>query len=203
MKPVIWIVGGISLIVAMTGCARITTQVVEKPRVDQELKGNRGFLVGKAPAAPETSKSRKILETNVEIATMEELNPWKKSKAPQSQPQHPKPSSQAQPAPVSQRQVNFTPAEGDLDITPIRSSKPAAQRAEVVAASTSYTVKSGDTLEKIALKVYGDSSEWRRIYQANKDKLSSPSRIYPGQKIAIPAWDLPKRTRRADSSDLK
>lgn len=48
-----------------------------------------------------------------------------------------------------------------------------------------YIVKSGDTLSKIALKFYNNSSEYEKIFKANKD-LKNPGDIKPGQKIIIP-----------------
>lgn len=49
-----------------------------------------------------------------------------------------------------------------------------------------YTVKSGDSLSKIAKHVYGDASKWHRIYDANKDKIKNPDLIHPGQEFTIP-----------------
>jgi nucleoid-associated protein YgaU len=49
-----------------------------------------------------------------------------------------------------------------------------------------YVVQSGDTLSKIAQKYYGDASLYTKIFQANRDQLSDPNRISPGQKLRIP-----------------
>lgn len=49
-----------------------------------------------------------------------------------------------------------------------------------------YTVSSGDTLSKIAKHFYNDGNEWQRIFNANRDVLSNPDRIYPGQHLRIP-----------------
>jgi phage tail protein X len=49
-----------------------------------------------------------------------------------------------------------------------------------------YKVHRGDTLAKVAEKVYGDSSCWRPIYDANRNKLSSPNIIYAGMTLTIP-----------------
>jgi nucleoid-associated protein YgaU len=49
-----------------------------------------------------------------------------------------------------------------------------------------YTIKSGDTLSKIAKQYYGNANEWRRIYDANKSTITDPDKIFPGQKIIIP-----------------
>ncbi len=52
------------------------------------------------------------------------------------------------------------------------------------AAANTYTVQSGDNLSKIGSK-YGVS--WQQIFEANRDKLSDPDKIYPGQELTIPS----------------
>lgn len=54
-------------------------------------------------------------------------------------------------------------------------------------AATYHTVEAGDTLSKIALKVYGDLHKYPLIFEANKPMLSDPDKIYPGQVLRIPA----------------
>jgi len=49
-----------------------------------------------------------------------------------------------------------------------------------------YEVVSGDTLSAIAKREYGNANEWRRIFEANRDVIDDPDRIYPGQKLKIP-----------------
>ena len=49
-----------------------------------------------------------------------------------------------------------------------------------------YTVKSGDTLSKIAKEFYGNANDYNKIFEANKDQLSSPDRINAGQELKIP-----------------
>jgi len=51
---------------------------------------------------------------------------------------------------------------------------------------TTYTVVAGDSLSKIAKRKYGDASEWRKIYEANKDTIDDPDLIHPGQVLRIP-----------------
>ena len=50
----------------------------------------------------------------------------------------------------------------------------------------SYVVQSGDTLGKIAMKVYGDSSKWNIIYEANKATIPNKTRLQIGQPLVIP-----------------
>lgn len=47
-------------------------------------------------------------------------------------------------------------------------------------------VKSGDTLSEIAEREYGDASQWRKIYDANRDTLSDPDLIHPGDTLKLP-----------------
>jgi len=49
-----------------------------------------------------------------------------------------------------------------------------------------YEVKSGDSLSKIAKQQYGDANAWKRIFEANKDLIKDPNKIFPGQKLKIP-----------------
>ena len=52
--------------------------------------------------------------------------------------------------------------------------------------SRMYTVKSGDTLSKIAKEMYGNANEYNKIFEANQPMLSHPDKIYPGQVLRIP-----------------
>ena len=49
-----------------------------------------------------------------------------------------------------------------------------------------YVVVVGDSLSKIAKREYGNANDWKRIYEANRDILKDPDKIYPGQKLNIP-----------------
>jgi nucleoid-associated protein YgaU len=47
-------------------------------------------------------------------------------------------------------------------------------------------VKSGDSLSKIAKRLYGDAKQWPKIYEANRDQIENPDLIHPGQTFRIP-----------------
>ena len=58
--------------------------------------------------------------------------------------------------------------------------------AGAAAGSGTYTVKPGDTLSKIAKQHLGDANAYMRIFEANRDQLSDPDLIKPGQVLKLP-----------------
>jgi nucleoid-associated protein YgaU len=58
--------------------------------------------------------------------------------------------------------------------------------AAVVSNESTYTVRPGDTLSKIAKEKLGDPSAYTAILNANRDQLSDPNKIKPGQVLKIP-----------------
>lgn len=63
--------------------------------------------------------------------------------------------------------------------------RPAPAKAPVEK-SEFYEIKKGDTLSAIAKQYYGNAMKYTRIFEANKDVIEDPNKIYPGQKIRIP-----------------
>ncbi|MDN4617195.1 LysM peptidoglycan-binding domain-containing protein [Paenibacillus sp. PsM32] len=60
-------------------------------------------------------------------------------------------------------------------------------RADLKTSNKSYTVKSGDSLSKIAKLELGDSSKWNDIYKLNTKLIgANPNQIKPGQKLVMP-----------------
>ncbi|HLT48338.1 MAG TPA: peptidoglycan-binding protein LysM [Rubricoccaceae bacterium] len=49
-----------------------------------------------------------------------------------------------------------------------------------------YTIKSGDTLSGIAKEYYGDANRWQELFEANREVIKDPDKIYPGQRIRVP-----------------
>jgi nucleoid-associated protein YgaU len=58
--------------------------------------------------------------------------------------------------------------------------------ATAAAGGGSYTVQKGDTLSKISKQYYGDANQYNRIFEANRDQLKDPDKIFPGQVLKIP-----------------
>jgi LysM domain-containing protein len=54
--------------------------------------------------------------------------------------------------------------------------------------AAAYTVRPGDSLWRIAARedVYGRGAGWKRLYEANQNRIRNPDRIVPGQEIKIP-----------------
>lgn len=90
-------------------------------------------------------------------------------------------STGATPAPVARPATTPSPA-------PASTAQAAAPTP--TATQRTHTVAKGDTLSGIAQQVYGRASAWNLIYEANRNVLDDPDRIYPGQVLAIP--DAPR-----------
>jgi nucleoid-associated protein YgaU len=76
----------------------------------------------------------------------------------------------------------------DIQATRQASSQPSpqAQAPQAPAKETTYTVKAGDTLSKIAKEHLGNANAYMDIFNANRDQLSDPDKIRPGQVLKIP-----------------
>jgi nucleoid-associated protein YgaU len=72
------------------------------------------------------------------------------------------------------------------DITADLSVNASMSQPAAAASSQTYTVKAGDSLSKIAKQFYGNPTEYMRIFEANRDKLSDPNKIQAGQQLVIP-----------------
>ena len=87
------------------------------------------------------------------------------------------------PGPAAAPGAGARPRPDFSDVQAGASTAPAAAAAP---AEEIYTVAAGDSLSKIAKRSYGNANEWRRIFEANRDQIENPDRIYPGQKLRIP-----------------
>ena len=62
---------------------------------------------------------------------------------------------------------------------------------EEIIGEQTYTVAKGDSLSTIAKAHYGKASAWKSIFEANRDTIEDPDRIFPGQVIKLP--NLPEQ----------
>jgi tetratricopeptide (TPR) repeat protein len=63
---------------------------------------------------------------------------------------------------------------------------PVAAPAPAPKPARTYTVRPGDTLSRISGAVYGDASQWRKIYEANREQMKTETDIKVGQSLVIP-----------------
>jgi NitT/TauT family transport system substrate-binding protein len=82
--------------------------------------------------------------------------------------------------PVVAKQGSSVPEKAPTAQVTAKANKPGPQQ---------YTVKSGDTLSKLAEHYYNSMNKWEKIYEANRDVLKNPNYIYIGMKLVIPAVD--------------
>jgi LysM repeat protein len=74
----------------------------------------------------------------------------------------------------------------DIRVQPKAAAAPTAAPGPAAAATT-YTVKPGDTLSKIAKEHLGNANAYMEIFNANRDQLTDPDKIKPGQVLKLPA----------------
>jgi LysM repeat protein len=60
-------------------------------------------------------------------------------------------------------------------------------RHAAVAQSTSYTVRSGDSLSSIAEDFYHNPNDWQFLFQENDKTISDPNLIFVGEHLLVPA----------------
>jgi len=118
------------------------------------------------------------------------------AQAPVQEPVERFPETQVPPAePQPQPTTTATlppppPVDTSVEQPEAKSSKSKAQPKESYAtrskSTRSYTVKKGDTLQKISQKFYGTTKKWRQIYEANRKVLKDPDKLTVGTKLTIP-----------------
>jgi nucleoid-associated protein YgaU len=77
-------------------------------------------------------------------------------------------------------------ASGQAPAKPASASSSTATATATATAAKTYTVKAGDTLSKIAQEHLGSAGAYMKIFELNKDQLSDPDKIQPGQVLRLP-----------------
>lgn len=153
-----------AIVVSLAGCS-VNTKMVTRERVDQDLSscsGNRGYLMGTAPAAGERKTTREYIEVQVEVPSIEKEDRVAKKSAETSTPA-----------------TNYEPSSAAGTVV---------EEIEIVAEEefVDYKVQKNDTLQKISMKFFGTTKKWKKIFNANTDVLRSPDKLKPGMTIRIP-----------------
>ena len=158
--------------IALIGGCRAAAKVSDVPRVDLQLEGgNRGYLVGTPRGEATLKPTRQVLTADVEIPS------WYKAK----------------PSGTTVGLETGAP-EGMM------AESAQAAGASMPAHDDTYVVKPGESLWTIAAKpeIYGKSTRWRRIFDANRDVLKSPNHVRPGMTLKIPRGDSGPAATRDD-----
>ena len=156
---------GVLLLGVISGCT-VRTYPLTKDRIDQDLTaGNRGYVQGQLPAIDE--KDRKSTR-RTQVFEIELGRPLKVESRAKTAP--------GEPMNYSEESSASLQASSAQQATGVKFQQ--------------YTVQKGDTLQKISKKVFGTTKKWAKIYDANRDALKGPNKIYPGQVINIPIEGL-------------
>lgn len=111
--------------------------------------------------------------------------PAKATSPPGATPQAAPRTAAPRPAPAGTGAVTPTAQPGLQAVAP--AARPASAAAtHAASAQRTHTVAKGETLSGIAQKVYGRADRWPAIFEANRDRIDDPDRIYPGQVLKIP-----------------
>jgi LysM repeat protein len=185
----------------MSGCV-IRTYTVEMDRVDQEISGNRGVIMGTPPAVNETEqekKTRTIYNIEIELPSGYRTSQEIKDKELYGNRGYISgsvtPEKEVYVTGSGKEKVSdtrFGAGLGSSRMPQIVYSEPSGDSGINTSISGNgtqneyYIVQKGDTLQKISEKVFGTTQKWKSIYEANKNVLKSPDRIRAGQKLVIP-----------------
>jgi nucleoid-associated protein YgaU len=142
--------------------------------VDQDLtSGNRGYLMGnvsESASAQEKKTTRTIQAIEIELHP-----PIKFERMPKEKTIAPQPSTEE----TTNQETWGNRGYITQSVAPLVQ-EPGSMGIE------KYTVQKNDTLQKISQHFYGTTKKWNKIYEANKDVLKGPNKIYPGQVINVP-----------------
>ncbi len=161
-----------ALCFVLTGCV-VRTYEATKDRLDQDLSGNRGYLQGTAPATQEPVERKTT--RNIRVVELEIYPPIRFEKGPKTKT--------IETEPLMRQKTEDSEITGNQGYLTRSINQ---EIAEPAGSFQKYTVQKNDTLQKISKKLYGTTKKWTKIYDANKDTMKGPNKIYPGQVINIP-----------------
>lgn len=184
--------GVLGLGILFAGCAatkdvKFQAYIEDKPRVDQEIQGNFGYLMGtpKAQALKKPTRQVIVMEFTKESKQGEDVESTGASSTLNATSQvEPRSSSKNEPASDTSPKI-VIPDMGTVPVSPAVGKEDVSKvPAEVT--YVDYKVEKDDTLQKIAKKFYDNYGKWIKIYNANKEILKNPDHLKPGMMLKIP-----------------
>jgi nucleoid-associated protein YgaU len=172
------------LSLVVIGCT-VKTYTITKERVDQDLsKGNQGYLIGKPEVTEEearkTTRELQVIEVEFPPSKIKQEQKLKPAVEPKASLDTSTQAGEEEP-----EEISIASATGVIKpvmVSPIETSKTMVMK--------KYIVRKNDTLQSISKKFYGTTKRWREIFEANREVLKSPNRIYPGQVIEVPVKEI-------------
>ena len=151
-------------------------------------------LAKKKPAAAAESAPAQAAKTEEPSASEPES-----VKTAETEPQNAETAAKA-PEPETQAAAEPQAPEPDVQ-TAAKQAAPAAPAETVAPALTkvdaSVIIRRGDSLWRISRRIYGRGVRYSTIYLANKDKVTNPNKIWPGQVMMIP-----EKTSEGEAADM-
>lgn len=142
---------------------------VNRPNANQEIT-NTAMAISPTPTESITATLTKV------ISPTATLTPTPTNKPTATATVTPKPT---------EKKITPTAVTSKKKVTPTASATPTTQlKQEKVVKGGTYTIVAGDTLWKIAEKIYNDGYKWTEIARVNN--LSNPSLIHVGNKLTLP-----------------
>ena len=173
----------IATTVFLSGCV-VRTYTLTKDRVDQDTSaGNRGYIKGQAPAGESITK-RPTRDT--QVVEIELRSPVRFERIPRQT------TTEVTTSRTEDKNVYGNRGYITESVTP--------EVAEPSVSFEKYTVQKNDTLQKISQKFFNTTKKWYKIYEANKDTMSTPNKLYPGKTINIP-MDLKKHETMSEPTE--
>lgn len=164
------LLGVLLAIVILAGCMTVRTYTIEKPRVDTDIQGNRGFMSG----APDQEMVENRLGDTRTISVVEVE--FGKS--------HSRKKDSAKEEVIVDQEAAAEEISEDLDLE-----EEYVQEGASTEEYELYTIQKNDTLQKISYKFYGTTRKWKMVYDKNKDVIKNSDRLYPGVTIKLPVLD--------------
>ncbi len=193
--------------VVVSGCAasrinipkyEVKAYLQDKPRVDQEISGNAGYLVGKPKKDVNINRKRTRKIFVVEVTERDTVSPYLIDMDAASQRKTKKVTNnnvvssknnkkhQSKVIPVYPSQIQIPSFDDDMDETNTEEKRQVSLSTNNIGKVVNYKVEKDDTLQKISKKFYGCYSKWPRIYKANKSQIKDPNFLKPGIILKIP-----------------